>query len=84
MWGIRSAFCCLLSASTFSQPSSYLPRNNFIEDKSVYHVLIPLSFYAAFFMLLSFYYLSFAFNVNWLPLEWTLGLILCTGKKAHR
>lgn len=72
--GIRSAVYCGPSVSTFSQSSSYLPRNNFIQDKSVYHVLMPLSFYAAFFML-SFYYLSFTFYVNWLPLEWTLYVV---------
>lgn len=37
---------------TFSQSSSH----NFIQDKSVYHVLMLLSFYAAFFVP-SFYYL---------------------------
>lgn len=44
---------------TFSQSSSH----NFIQDKSVYHVLMPLSFYAAFFVP-SFYYLFHFRNVN--------------------
>lgn len=47
------------SSPTFSQSSSH----NFIQDKSVYHVLMPLSFYAAFFVP-SFYYLFHFRNVN--------------------
>lgn len=54
--------CLGLAASRsprFSQSSSH----NFIQDKSVYHVLMPLSFYAAFFVP-SFYYLFHFRNVN--------------------
>lgn len=58
----------------------------FIQDKNVYHVLMLLSLYAAFFMP-SFYYLFriqaqlIAIKVD--PMCGRLGLVLCTGKKKR-